>query len=50
MIHGGVNSLRFTPHFGITSAEVDLVVEATRDALLNGPNRASGSDRDQAAA
>lgn len=37
VIHGGANSLRFTPHFGITSAEVDLIVEATRDALLNGP-------------
>ena len=38
VIHGGANSLRFTPHFGITSAEVDLIVAATRDALLNGPN------------
>ncbi|HEX7046571.1 MAG TPA: aminotransferase class III-fold pyridoxal phosphate-dependent enzyme [Gammaproteobacteria bacterium] len=38
VIHGGANSLRFTPHFAITSKEVDLIVEATRDALLNGPN------------
>ncbi|HEX7031145.1 MAG TPA: hypothetical protein VF254_11140, partial [Gammaproteobacteria bacterium] len=38
VIHGGANSLRFTPHFAITSEEVDLIVEATRDALLNGPN------------
>lgn len=38
VIHGGANSLRFTPHFGITSAEVDLIVAATKDALLNGPN------------
>lgn len=37
VIHGGENSLRFTPPFDITSAEVDLIVEATRDALLNGP-------------
>jgi acetylornithine/succinyldiaminopimelate/putrescine aminotransferase len=37
VIHGGENSLRFTPTFGITSAEVDLIVEATRDALVNGP-------------
>ncbi|HEX7031247.1 MAG TPA: aminotransferase class III-fold pyridoxal phosphate-dependent enzyme, partial [Gammaproteobacteria bacterium] len=36
VIHGGANSLRFTPHFAITSEEVDLIVEATRDALLNG--------------
>jgi acetylornithine/succinyldiaminopimelate/putrescine aminotransferase len=40
VIHGGENSLRFTPHFNITSAEVDLIVEATRDALLNGPRQA----------
>lgn len=37
VIHGGENSLRYTPTFTITSAEVDLIVEATRDALLNGP-------------
>jgi len=37
VIHGGVRSLRFTPTFTMTSAEVDLVVELTRDALLNGP-------------
>lgn len=36
-IHGGKNSLRFTPHFLITSEEIDLMVDATRDALLNGP-------------
>ena len=39
VIHGGENSLRFTPHFGITSEEVDLIVAATRDAVLNGPRR-----------
>jgi acetylornithine/succinyldiaminopimelate/putrescine aminotransferase len=37
VIHGGENSLRYTPPFTITSAEVELIVEATRDALLNGP-------------
>jgi acetylornithine/succinyldiaminopimelate/putrescine aminotransferase len=26
VIHGGRNALRFTPHFGITAAEIDLVV------------------------
>lgn len=41
VIHGGANSLRYTPPFGITTAEVDLIVEATRDALLNGPMRQS---------
>jgi len=39
VIHGGENSSRYTPTFGITSAEVDLIVEATRDALINGPTR-----------
>jgi acetylornithine/succinyldiaminopimelate/putrescine aminotransferase len=34
VIHGGENSLRYTPHFGITSEEIDLVVAATRDAIL----------------
>ncbi|MFW5926692.1 MAG: aminotransferase class III-fold pyridoxal phosphate-dependent enzyme [Wenzhouxiangella sp.] len=41
VIHGGENSLRFTPPFSITAAEVDLIVEATRDALINGPVRRS---------
>jgi len=39
VIHGGANSLRFTPHFGITSREVDLVVEQVRQALLKGPRK-----------
>ena len=37
VIHGGENSLRFTPHFEVTSAEVDLIVDHIRDALMNGP-------------
>lgn len=37
VIHGGTNSLRFTPHFGITSAEVDLIIHGVRHALLEGP-------------
>ncbi len=43
VIHGGVNSLRFTPHFGITSAEIDLVVAGVRRALLEGPRKASAA-------
>ena len=39
VIHGGENSLRFTPHFRITSAEVDLVIDAVKDAVINGPRR-----------
>ena len=37
VIHGGENSLRFTPHFNISSKEVDLVVGQIRDAVVNGP-------------
>jgi acetylornithine/succinyldiaminopimelate/putrescine aminotransferase len=40
VIHGGENSLRYTPHFHITSEEVDLIIDVTRDALLNGPVKA----------
>jgi acetylornithine/succinyldiaminopimelate/putrescine aminotransferase len=40
VIHGGTNSLRFTPHFFVTAAEVDLVVEGVRQALLHGPRKA----------
>ncbi len=37
VIHGGINALRYTPSFDITSEEVDLIISVTRDALLNGP-------------
>lgn len=37
VIHGGRNSLRFTPHFAITSEEVALVVDAVGTALRDGP-------------
>ncbi len=37
VIHGGENSLRFTPHFNITSKEVDLIIDAVEHALLHGP-------------
>ncbi len=37
VIHGGVNSLRFTPTFGITSAEIDLLVGMVARALKEGP-------------
>jgi acetylornithine/succinyldiaminopimelate/putrescine aminotransferase len=33
VIHGGENSLRFTPHFAITSAEVDLIVDLVRQGI-----------------
>ncbi|HZX92567.1 MAG TPA: aminotransferase class III-fold pyridoxal phosphate-dependent enzyme [Rudaea sp.] len=37
VIHGGINSLRFTPHFTITADEVDLLIDGVRQALLHGP-------------
>lgn len=37
VIHGGKNALRFTPHFGITSEEVDLVVAGVRHSISKGP-------------
>jgi acetylornithine/succinyldiaminopimelate/putrescine aminotransferase len=43
VIHGGENSLRYTPHFRMTSEEVDLLVDATREALLKGPVKATAS-------
>jgi acetylornithine/succinyldiaminopimelate/putrescine aminotransferase len=52
VIHGGENSLRYTPHFGITSEEIELIVNATRQALLHGPrkNAESCSETDKAVA
>ena len=41
VIHGGENALRFTPHFNISPEEIELIVEATRQALLHGPRRKS---------
>lgn len=39
VIHGGTNSLRFTPHFEINADEADLLVEGVRRALLEGPRK-----------
>ena len=33
VIHGGKNALRFTPHFAITSAEVDLMIGVLRECF-----------------
>lgn len=35
VIHGGENALRFTPHFGITDAEVDMMLELVEQVLSN---------------
>ena len=34
VIHGGHNALRFTPHFRITSQEIDLIIDIVREALI----------------
>ncbi len=37
VIHGGSNALRYTPPFDITSEEVDLIIQMTRSAVIDGP-------------
>ena len=39
VIHGGENSLRFTPHFMVTTEELQLVVDVVKRALLEGPRQ-----------
>ena len=39
VIHGGANSLRFTPHFAIDSDEFDLMIALVRRSLLEGPRQ-----------
>lgn len=35
VIHGGKNALRLTPHFGITTPEIDLIVGIIREVLTD---------------
>lgn len=35
VIHGGVNALRFTPHFGITKQEIELIINIIRKAFIH---------------
>ncbi len=37
VIHGGENSLRFTPRFDMTAEELELLVSLVKRALLEGP-------------
>ncbi|MNU11496.1 hypothetical protein D3C72_2594060 [compost metagenome] len=39
VIHGGENSLRFTPHFNIDSEELTLLVSMVGRALREGRRR-----------
>ncbi len=41
VIHGGENSLRFTPRFDATEAEIDLIVGMVERASLEGPRQAA---------
>ena len=38
VIHGGKNALRFTPHFWITSEEIDLIINIVREAIIEFTN------------
>lgn len=35
VIHGGKNALRFTPHFAITSEEIDLIISIVRESIIH---------------
>jgi acetylornithine/succinyldiaminopimelate/putrescine aminotransferase len=35
VIHGGKNALRLTPHFNITSEEIDMIVDIIREVLVD---------------
>ncbi|HET7126377.1 MAG TPA: lysine 6-aminotransferase, partial [Lysobacter sp.] len=37
VIHGGENSLRFTPHFAMGADELELIVSLVKRSLLEGP-------------
>lgn len=37
VIHGGANSLRYTPVFSLGDDEVELILEQTKNALIYGP-------------
>jgi acetylornithine/succinyldiaminopimelate/putrescine aminotransferase len=39
VIHGGANSLRFTPHFAVQGDEIELIVSLVKRALLEGPRQ-----------
>jgi acetylornithine/succinyldiaminopimelate/putrescine aminotransferase len=43
VIHGGENSLRFTPHFAMREDELDLLVSLVKRALLEGPRVAQSA-------
>ena len=48
VIHGGENSLRFTPNFDMSREEVQLIIDVTRHAILNGPAKAENKEAEAA--
>ena len=50
VIHGGENSLRFTPHFAITSQEVDLIIDLVRQGIRAFAGRVTGPTANMASA
>lgn len=50
VIHGGENSLRFTPVFAVSSEEIDLIVTMVKRALLEGPQQRHADEKRAAAA
>ena len=43
VIHGGANSLRFTPHFNIGDDEIALMVAMVGKALHDGPRQTAAA-------
>lgn len=43
VIHGGENSLRFTPQFAVTENEIKLIVSMVKRAILEGPRVAQAA-------
>ncbi|MHC9084589.1 aminotransferase class III-fold pyridoxal phosphate-dependent enzyme [Luteimonas sp. RIT-PG2_3] len=43
VIHGGANSLRFTPHFATDADELELLVSMVGKALLEGPRQSEAA-------
>ena len=39
VIHGGANSLRFTPHFAVGADELELMIALVKRSLLEGPRQ-----------
>ena len=33
VVHGGLNALRFTPHFNLSSEEIDMIISIVRESL-----------------